>query len=447
MPEIKITQALTFKFSSIHHHFFLLFWLILNLIQAAYTEVHNDESYYWIYTKQLDWGYYDHPPMVALVIKAGYQFLSNEVGLRIGNVMLMTLGLLFFLRSLPKALQHHPVVYLALLAVPFLNYLGYLVFPDGALVAFGAMFLFVYQRWLAGDSWRWTLLMGLLAAALLYTKYHAAIFFLCIVLSNFTLLGKRKFYVILIVGLVLYIPHIWWQVSHGFPSIKFHLVDRSSAFEWKYAWRFVGEQLLNVGPVLFIALFMKSRDDFERALVFLVRGFFFFFLFSSLRGIVHIQWTSLAWLPAIFLVASRWSERPKRKWWLVLILPYLLLTTLFRLVLLDIIPREKIGPHYVQGQEEWYRALGKEVGDRTLVFHNDLKEPSAYEFYTGKPAMALYPTGIKKSQYDLWQLESTLTGKSVVIASKDPFDGATEFSLGGRRRIYLKESRIEEQVH
>jgi 4-amino-4-deoxy-L-arabinose transferase-like glycosyltransferase len=30
-----------------------------------------DEAYYWMWSKHLAFGYYDHPPMVALVIRAG----------------------------------------------------------------------------------------------------------------------------------------------------------------------------------------------------------------------------------------------------------------------------------------------------------------------------------------------------------------------------------------
>lgn len=376
--------------------------------------------------------------MVALVIKAGSILLQNELGLRIGNVLLLAIGLSFFLRILPEEVQRQPITYLLLLSVPFLNYVGFLVFPDGPLIAFGALFLFGYQRWLKEDSWKWTVILGLTAAALLYTKYHAGVFFVLIITSNLKILRNSKFYGILLVGLILYLPHIWWQLENGFPSIQFHLVGRSSGFEWKYALRFVGEQFLAVGPVLFMAFFVKSRNPFEKALVFLVRGFFIFFLFSSLRGIVHIQWTSLAWLPAVYLMATRWEEWFKKKGFVAMLVPHILLTVLFRLVLFDVIPREKVGPHYVQGQKEWYQALSKEVGDRPLIFLNDLKEPSAYEFYTGKPAIAIYPTGEKQSQYDLWQLEEQLAGKPAVISSKRKFDGAVEFSLGGKRRVYLK---------
>jgi 4-amino-4-deoxy-L-arabinose transferase-like glycosyltransferase len=45
--------------------------LVLRLLAAAWTPLTFDEAYYWIWSKHLAGGYYDHPPMVALVIRAG----------------------------------------------------------------------------------------------------------------------------------------------------------------------------------------------------------------------------------------------------------------------------------------------------------------------------------------------------------------------------------------
>lgn len=419
---------------------FLFVWLILNLLQAAFTETHNDESYYWIYTQQLQWGYFDHPPMVALIIDLGYSLFQNELGLRLGNVILITAALWFLIRTIPEAYRNEPVIYLLVLSIPFLNYLGFLVFPDGPLIAFGAVFLYFYQHWLQKHEIKYAIILGICGAAMLYSKYHAGLFFVLIVLSNLSLLRNAHFYLVAGISLILFLPHIWWQYQHDFPSIRFHLVERSSSFELKYALRFIGEQILAVGPIIIIGCFIKSKDTFERGLVFLVRGFLIFFLFSSLRGIVHVQWTSLAWLPAIYLVTKFWIEKRPNNWWYSLLVPLVVLTLLLRLYIgTGLFSGQKIGPHFFKGQKEWYKALSEEVGDRPLVFLYDLKEPSAYTFYTRKSAIAIYPDGEKKSQYDLWEKEKTLKGKAVVMASKRKFEGSIEFNIGGKRRIYLKE--------
>lgn len=56
------------------HHRLLFYglWLLLGLLQAGLTELQDDEAYYWVFSRHLDWGYFDHPPMTALLVKAGY---------------------------------------------------------------------------------------------------------------------------------------------------------------------------------------------------------------------------------------------------------------------------------------------------------------------------------------------------------------------------------------
>ena len=46
---------------------FYSIWLLISFVQAAGTELFDDEAYYWVYSKFLDWGYFDHPPMVAVL--------------------------------------------------------------------------------------------------------------------------------------------------------------------------------------------------------------------------------------------------------------------------------------------------------------------------------------------------------------------------------------------
>ena len=59
---------------------FYCFWAVSLVLQAIYTGLMADEAYYWMYSHQLDWGYFDHPPIVALVISATSLILDTELG-------------------------------------------------------------------------------------------------------------------------------------------------------------------------------------------------------------------------------------------------------------------------------------------------------------------------------------------------------------------------------
>src|SRR5512133_3938742 len=99
--------------------FFLIVWGIINIVQARFTPLNNDEAYYWMYSKYLAWGYFDHPPMIALMIKIGYSFIHNELGLRLITVLsqLGTLYIIWLLTDKEKRSKKESVLFFYMLAV------------------------------------------------------------------------------------------------------------------------------------------------------------------------------------------------------------------------------------------------------------------------------------------------------------------------------------------
>src|SRR5437868_8264735 len=67
----------------------ILALVALRLVAAAFTPVTFDEAYYWMWSKNLAGGYYDHPPMVAYVIRAGTMIAGDtELGVRLVSILL-----------------------------------------------------------------------------------------------------------------------------------------------------------------------------------------------------------------------------------------------------------------------------------------------------------------------------------------------------------------------
>src|SRR5215467_8334847 len=66
----------------------ILALVALRLVAAAWTPITFDEAYYWMWSKHLAGGYYDHPPMVALVIRAGTMIAGDtEFGVRLVSIL------------------------------------------------------------------------------------------------------------------------------------------------------------------------------------------------------------------------------------------------------------------------------------------------------------------------------------------------------------------------
>ncbi|MER3464305.1 MAG: 4-amino-4-deoxy-L-arabinose transferase, partial [Chitinophagaceae bacterium] len=113
-------------------------WLLVSFVQLLFTQVQDDEAYYWVYAKFLDWGYFDHPPMTALIIKIGGLLFSGVVGLRIVPLILTTLTIFFTEKIIEPANQK--LFYAICLSVAVLQITGFWAVPDVPLIFFTALF-------------------------------------------------------------------------------------------------------------------------------------------------------------------------------------------------------------------------------------------------------------------------------------------------------------------
>ncbi len=123
---------------------FYSLWILVTIFQARFTGLWNDEAYYWEYSRNLAWGYFDHPPMIALLIKAGYFLFPNELGIRFFIILLST-GTIFLIE---KTLQpaNRSLFYIIVASLGILQIGGMIAVPDSPLVFFSAVFVWLYNR-------------------------------------------------------------------------------------------------------------------------------------------------------------------------------------------------------------------------------------------------------------------------------------------------------------
>src|SRR5215469_3094277 len=93
MPETQSNHLPAQKSSGKLIWYLLIGWTVLNAVQAYVQEIHADEAYYWLYSRFLDWGYFDHPPMVAVFIRIGDSIMHNEFCVRLMTVISSTISL------------------------------------------------------------------------------------------------------------------------------------------------------------------------------------------------------------------------------------------------------------------------------------------------------------------------------------------------------------------
>lgn len=411
---------------AIHHYYFILFWTILGLVQAHFTELTSDEGYYWFYSTQLQWGYYDHPPMLALLSRMGVSLLENELGVRMFSVLLGAASLFLFFDLLPKSIRHQWWLYGLLLAVPLFNYLNIFIFPDTPLLAFELLFLWAYHRFLNNNDWSSALLMGVAVALMFYSKYHGVLVIGFILMANWRLFLNLKMYVAGLLAFLLFVPHLWWQYSNDFPTFAYHLDGRIQGISTRFVFEYLSQQLLFITPILIIVPWLyKVQNTFERSLKVIFIGTLLFFLGASFKTFVHFHWTSIALIPAIILVAHYYQNTPSRTARRLINIGIGLFGVLMLLLrvywMVQILPAKNQNVDYYHDRDLWAADLHDAADGHPIIFEGNLREASLYQFYSHSQGIALYPGMDKKSQYELWNAEEALQGKRVMLVCGKPF--------------------------
>ena len=400
---------------------FIFIWFIVNLLQGIFTEIQEDEAYYALYGEHLAWGYYDHPPMVGLMAFLSSTLFSDTLGVRFFTIIASCLSLWVMWKIADQVRndsKKSPVLFFVVaFSIVMFNIYGFVTTPDASLILFSALFLLVYQRYLAEKTWKNALLMGLTMALMVYSKYHAFLLLGLVVLSNLKLLKDDKFWAACLLALVLLTPHILWQVNNDFPSIRYHLLGRSEPFRWSYLLEYLPNQLLIFNPFTFVAVVYvlfkhKTNSIFDRGLRFILVGFFFFFWLMAFRGHVEPHWTIVCVIPIVVLIYTRaLIDEKLMKYTKFVILPSLLLVLAFRILLLT--PwADRFGYH---GKEPYYKAIEQIAGDRPVMFRGSFQQPALYHYFTGKESSSLKSYYDRKTQYDLWLFDKAWIGKPVFV--------------------------------
>jgi Dolichyl-phosphate-mannose-protein mannosyltransferase len=397
---------------------------ILNLLQAGLTPLNNDEAYYWMYSKFLAWGYFDHPPMIALMIRIGYSVFHNELGVRIIVVLsqLAALSLIWHLTAKKIRENRENILFFFMLVaiLPVYNVYGFMATPDAPLLLFSAGFLFIYKMFLDEESWKNTFFLGISIAALIYSKYHGALLVLLVIISNPKLLKNLKFYSAGFLSLLLFFPHLFWQYSNNFPSVRYHMVERVSAFDPQHVPDYLVSQFFYHNPfVLVIAVWImikvKAKNLFDKSLHYIIAGFLIFFFFSSFRYRVEPQWTAVVSIPLIIIMINNIDYKPWVRGYLkkvaIILFPVFLLARLACIV--DFLPVSFFKSEFHK-KKQWSKDISEIAGDRPVVFTNSYQRAAVYTFYTGKFAHALDNLSYRKTQYDLWNFEEQVHGKEVL---------------------------------
>ena len=118
----------------------ILLLFILNVVQGGTTELLPDEAYYWVYSQYLDWGFFDHPPLVAVWIFFSDFLFTNELSVRFFSSISFSLliYLVWITIDHPSKNKYTWLFLLLIFSTALLNVYGFITTPDTPLLFFFA---------------------------------------------------------------------------------------------------------------------------------------------------------------------------------------------------------------------------------------------------------------------------------------------------------------------
>lgn len=398
---------------------FLIGWFILQILSAYFTELYNDEAYYWVYSQHLDWGYFDHPPMVGALIKAGTFLIDNELGVRLPFIILSTWTIYLLYLLVKKDVRKF--IYLILGIFPF-HLLGFMALPDMPFLFFATFFFFIYEKYLQNDTWLNAFGLAVAISGMFYSKYHAILIVVFTILSNWELVKRKTFYFATVMTLVLFAPNIIWQIVNDYPSIQYHFFQRSAkTYHFSFTIEYVIGQLFFYGP--FISIFMwfftvkkifkKSENLFQKSLKYNLIGVFIFFLLISFKGRVEVNWTIPFLAPLIIL---SYDKIILNRWLISLSIFTFSITLLIRLHLITpLINLQHERGHEFRGHKEFAKQV-KEKSQGLPIVANSYQKAGILSFYLKEPITSFNIEG-RKNLFGMLDFADSLNGKKIAFVN------------------------------
>ena len=245
----------------------------------ANIDLYVDEAYYWGWSKDLSFGYYSKPPMIAWVIWLFTHICGDsEICLKLPALVFYPLTTLI-IYAIAKELFDEKVAFwsgVAFITLPAVSLSSLIISTDVLLLFFWALTLWAFIRAVRTDAWRYWLLAAVAAGAGLLTKYTMIIFVLSVFI--YLILDERfrhhlknpKLYVTMTLAALIYMPNLIWNAQHDFITFmhtkNLSGIEKASHFHPAKLVEFLAAQFLVFGPIFFgafLSLLARPKREYR----------------------------------------------------------------------------------------------------------------------------------------------------------------------------------------
>ena len=301
---------------------FLLFLIRIYIISKTF--IIDDEAYYNMYSKHLDWGYIDHGPVIAYLIKIFSILNDSGFSLRIGAVLSSCIlcattyvfGKLYFD-------QKTGIFFSLLISANMLFHTNStIITPDVPLSLFlilsimGYYISYYYNKKLIYIS-------GFFLGIALLSKITAV--FTALAIATYPLIAKdlkhwiykKEFYLSFLIAFIVFSPFIIWNINNDFAFIRYQGAHATEGGDLKDFFELWLSLAILVGPLFYYysvlyplknIRFLKKIDENSSYFVYITAVPLLYFMAHSMFSKFEINWPAPIFLSGLFIVGIKFGQ-------------------------------------------------------------------------------------------------------------------------------------------
>ena len=313
---------------------FLLITIIIQLYRLfvllnTQIDLYVDEAYYWGWSKDLAFGYYSKPPVIAWTIALFTSFCGDsELCIKLPALVIYPITAIFIYLTAKELFDQRTAFWsgIVFITLPAVSMSSLIISTDVVLLLFWSMSLYFFTRAVKTDRAVYWALAAVSAGLGLLSKYTMIIFivsvflFLLVERTYRKHLKNPKLYLTMIGAALIYFPNLLWNASHQFISFmhtkNLSGIEKSSHFHLDKLLEFLGSQFLVFGPIFFaVYIFFLFRPKIStpyKLLLSFSLPFLTVITFQAFYSKALANWAAPTYVAATILVTAYLLENSQR---------------------------------------------------------------------------------------------------------------------------------------